>query len=326
MYCNFYGLTQKPFELAPAGNLVYLSEAHREGVATLRYGVIADKGFLLLTGGVGTGKTTLLNYLLGVLHNKVQVCVLNNPTLSRDEFFHYLGGTLGIGYKGNKGEFILQFSNLLERCRKRKNKILLIIDEAQAFPIDLLEEIRLLSNHAGDRNVLSIFLIGQPELQETLAHPQLLPLRQRIGIRYHLEPLTREDTGQYIAYRLNKAGAANPVIFTREAVDCIHEASQGNPRLINVICDHAMISGFVLERNRIDRDIVLECLPQIRLQGETGLQISGASGQAETREKGRDAAKHPSRTVFILLGVLSVLASTGLLWVFVVQKWLVKLS
>lgn len=324
MYCNFYGLSQKPFELAPAGNLVYLSEAHREGVATLRYGVIADKGFLLLTGGVGTGKTTILNYLLGVLHNKVQVCVLNNPTLSRDEFFHYLGGTLGIGYKGNKGEFILQFSNLLESCRKRKNKILLIIDEAQVFPIDLLEEIRLLSNHAGDRNVLSIFLIGQPELQVTLAHPQLLPLRQRIGIRYHLEPLTRDDTGQYIAYRLNKVGAANSAIFTQEAVDCIHEASQGNPRLINVICDHAMISGFVLEKNRIDRDIVLECLQQIRLQGETGLRISGAAGQAETGAKGRDAAKHPSRGVLVLLGVLLVLASTGLLWVFVVHKWLVR--
>jgi general secretion pathway protein A len=274
MYCKFYGLSQKPFELAPARNLVYLSEAHREGIATLRYGVIADKGFLLLTGGVGSGKTTLLNNLLGMLKNQVQVCVINNPTLSRDEFFHYLGSKLNIKYNGNKSEFILRFSNLLDKDAKKKGKVLLIIDEAQTFPIELLEEIRLLSNHSGERNVFSIFLIGQPELQKKLAHPQLLPLRQRIGIRYHLEALTRDDTAQYISYRLNKAGVANPAIFTTEAIGCIHEASMGNPRLINVICDHALISGFAQDMIRIDRDVVFECLKQIRLQGEEGLKIS----------------------------------------------------
>ena len=330
MYCKFYGLKKRPFELAPDGNLVYLSEAHREAIATLRYGVIADKGFLLLTGGVGTGKTTMLNNLLSALKDKVRVCVLNNPTLSRDEFFHYLGGKLGIGYTGNKGEFILQFANLLENCEKMGEKVLLIIDEAQAFPIELLEEIRLLSNHAGDRNVLSIFLIGQPELQEKLAHPQLLPLRQRIGIRYHLKPLLREDTAQYISYRLNRAGADNPAIFSKQAIDCIHEASQGNPRLINVVCDHALISGYTQDLPQINGDVVFECLKDIRLQGEDRLQVSDLQKsrlQGEERLQVSKLQKNPGdlagrpggkkralRTVLDILLFLALAVSIGLFY------------
>ncbi len=342
MYCKFYGLKKRPFELAPDGDLVYLSEAHREAIATLRYGVIADKGFLLLTGGVGTGKTTMLNNLLSTLKNKVRVCVLNNPTLSRDEFFHYLGGKLGVGYKGNKGEFILQFSNLLENCEKMGEKVLLIIDEAQVFPIELLEEIRLLSNHAEDRNVLSIFLIGQPELQEKLAHPQLLPLRQRIGIRYHLKPLLREDTAQYISYRLNRAGADNPAIFTKQAIDCIHEASQGNPRLINVVCDHAMISGYAQDMPQIDGDVVFECLKDIRLQGEERLQVSELQKirlQGEERLQVSELQKKPGdmtsqqdgkkqslNTALAILLFLALAVSIGLFYFVVLHKKLPSIS
>jgi general secretion pathway protein A len=320
MYRKFYGLKKRPFELAPIGDLVYLSEAHREAIATLRYGVIADKGFLLLTGGVGTGKTTILNSLLSMLKHKVRVCVLNNPTLSRHEFLHYLGGKLAISYKGNKGEFILQFSSLLDRCEKMGEKVLLIIDEAQVFPIELLEEIRLLSNHAGDRNVLSIFLIGQPELQEKLAHPHLLPLRQRIGIRYHLEPLSRDDTAQYISYRLNRAGADNPAIFTTQAIDCIHEASQGNPRLINVICDHAMISGFTQDMPQIDGDVVFECLKDIRLQGEERLQVSELQNKLENLTSKQDGKKQYMKAAATLLVALALVISAGLFYFLVLQK------
>ena len=324
MYRKFYGLVQRPFELAPARNIVYLSESHREGLATLRYGVMSDKGFLLLTGGVGSGKTTLLNNLLNMLYGKLQVCVLNNPTLSRDEFFHYIGGQLGFSYKGNKSKFISQFSNCLAKYENIKGKILLIIDEAQAFPINLLEEIRLLSNHAGERNVFSIFLIGQPELQEKLAHPQLLPLRQRIGIRYHLEPLTREDTGQYISFRLNKAGAVNSAIFTSKAIDCVHEASQGNPRLINIICDHAMISGFTLDKKQIDRDIVFDCLKQIRLQGEDALQISELSRQVEAPKSGQGVKKKIINAGLFVLFVVIFIASIRFVWVLLLQDWFAR--
>jgi general secretion pathway protein A len=319
MYRKFYGLKTRPFELTPVGDLIYLSEAHREAIATLRYGVISDKGFLLLTGGVGAGKTTILNNLLSMIKDSVRVCVLNNPTLDRDEFLHYLGGKLGINFAGNKGEFILQFSRLLDKCERMKEKVLLIIDEAQVFPIALLEEIRLLSNLAGDRNVFSIFLIGQPELQEKLAHPDLLPLRQRIGIRYHLDPLLKDDTAQYISYRLNRAGADNPVLFTQQALDCIHEASQGNPRLINVICDHALISGFSQDMPLIDRDVVVDCLNDIRLQGEERLKVSEVQGQV-TDKTSRDE-KGPSQMVVITtLATLIVMAVIVLLFFFVLRK------
>jgi len=320
MYRKFYGLKKRPFELAPVGDLIYLSEAHREAVATLRYGIIADKGFLLLTGGVGAGKTTILNNLLSMLKQKVRVCVINNPTLSRDEFLHYLGGRLGISYQGNKGEFLLQFSSLLDNCEKEGGKVLLIIDEAQVFPIELLEEIRLLSNNAGERNVLSIFLIGQPELEEKLAHPQLLPLRQRIGIRYHLEPLLRDDTAQYISYRLNRAGADNPAIFTTQAIDCIHEASQGNPRLINVICDHAMISGFTQDKPQIDGDVVSECLKDIRLQGEKVLQVSGLQNKLENMTSKQSEKKQSMKVAAAILFALALVISAGFFYFLVLQK------
>jgi general secretion pathway protein A len=274
MYRNFYGLRKKPFELTPTSDVVYMSEAHREALATLRYGIISDKGFLMLTGGIGTGKSTLVNSLLAMVKDKVRVCVLNNPTLNRHEFFHYLAKQLSLEYNGNKGEFILKFSQLLERTYRRKGKILLIIDEAQVFPVKLMEEVRLLSNQAGSRNVLSIFLIGQPELQETLAHPRLRPLRQRIGIRFHLQELKRSDTARYIAHRLHEAGAANPSLFTEAALDSIHQASAGNPRLINIICDHALISGFAQGINQIDRDLILECVDELKLPGESDLTRS----------------------------------------------------
>lgn len=318
MYRQFYGLQHRPFELAPDGNVVYLSEAHREAIATLRYGVIAQKGFLLLTGGVGAGKTTILNNVLGTLKDEIRLCVLNNPTLNKNEFFYYLEDKLGITSKGNKAKFILQFSKLLNRCETLGEKILLIIDEAQIFPINLLEEIRLLSNLAGDRNVLSIFLIGQPELQEKLAHPQLLPLRQRIGIRYHLEPLNRDDTSQYIVYRLHKAEANNPAIFTRQAIDCIHEASQGNPRLINIICDHAMISGFTQDMIQIDQDVIRDCLQDIRLQGEDRLQISEAQGQTQNGASEPSKKKRYVQFSFFLLLVL--LAASGVYYFFFVLQ------
>lgn len=251
-----------------------MSEGHKEALATLRYGVITNKGFLLLTGGVGTGKTTVLNTLLGMLKDKVRVCVLNNPTLEKHEFYSYLSRELGIPYKNNKGTFIHDFANFLKDYAKEGGKVLLIIDEAQAFALNMLEEIRLLSNHTGENNALSIFLIGQPELQDQLADPLLLPLRQRIGLRHHLEPLSENDTAQYIAYRLNKAGAVNSAIFDSEAVSTIHKESRGNPRLINIICDHAMISGFNHDLRTINKKVVEDCLKEIKLQKEKKLQGS----------------------------------------------------
>ncbi len=328
MYRTFYNLGQKPFELTPDGNLLYISEAHREALATLRYGVISDKGFLMLTGGVGTGKTTIINALLRMLKSKVKLCILNNPTLSQHEFYHYLSKKLDIHYGGNKGEFIIQFSWLLTACHRKKEKVLLIIDEAQIFPVKLLEEIRLLSNQAGSRNVLSIFLIGQPELQKKLAHPRLLPLRQRIGIRYHLSEFTRTDTEQYIHFRLNAAGAQSSNIFTNNALKAIHEASHGNPRLINIICDHALITGFSMNMLKIDQKTLRECLEEIRLPGENALRISDKSNVPKKSGRSRETTiskdnGQPSRKKQLIAGTAILLATiTALLYVAYDKGWL----
>ena len=162
------------------------------------------------------------------------------------------------------------FSELLRKCVDNDEKILLIIDEAHVLPVELLEEIRLLSNLAGDGlNVLSIFLVGQHELLDRLAHERLLPLRQRIGIRFHLDPFSQEDTVQYILYRLNRAGARNTGLFSEKAVTMIHQTTHGNPRLINVLCDHALLSGFSQEQLIIDDAIVAECVRELHLPGDT---------------------------------------------------------
>ncbi len=292
MYFSYYGLKENPFELAPDGSFVYMSETHKEGMATLRYGVIANKGFLLLTGGVGVGKTTILNALLKMLEKKVSVCLLNNPSLTKDEFYHYLASKLDLAYDENKSSFILQFEKLLIQCVQKGEKILLIIDEAQAFPIELLEEIRLLSNLGGVSNVLGIFLVGQPEIREQLATSQLLPLRQRIGIRYHLEPFSASESEQYIYFRLNRAGGRNTKIFTEEAVASIHEASQGNPRLINILCDHAMLSGSAKDLRKIDKALILESLEELRLPGEATLQTSEV--RSRPRPQPSEFIKQPS--------------------------------
>lgn len=317
MYRKYYGLKQKPFELAPVGGKVYLSEGHREALATLRYGVIANKGFLLLTGGVGTGKTTVLNTLLSMLKDKVRVCVLNNPTLSKHEFFSFLSKRLGIPYQKNKGTFILDFAKYLKNYAQEGGKVLLIIDEAQAFPLTMLEEIRLLSNQAGEDNALSIFLIGQPELQDQLADPLLLPLRQRIGLRHHLEPLTVNDTSQYIAYRLNNAGAANSAIFEGDAIALIHKESRGNPRLINIICDHALISGFNHDLRRINKDVIVDAIREIKLKKEKKLQGSDLQQNKHFRLRFFGKKTRVSKRFVSFISILALVSVT----IFCVYKY-----
>lgn len=311
MYQSFYGLKQRPFELTPVGGLVYLSESHKEGIAILRYGIIADKGFALLTGGVGTGKTTILNTLLLQLKNKVITCVINNPTLTRNEFYHYLGQKFGIDCKSNKSEFILQFSDRLALYDKKGYKVLLIIDEAQAFSIELLEEIRLLSNIGGEKNIFSTFLIGQPELQQKLAHPKLLPLRQRIAVTYHLEPLTREDTSQYIAYRLNHAGAANPAFFSKKAIGLIYKASHGNPRLINIICDNSLVQGYCKEVRQIDHKIIADCIKTLKFKGEDSLKTSESVEQITTHQGQRFSKRQSLQSIVHFMIAIGLLTSFG---------------
>jgi len=270
MYKRFYGFTRQPFDLNPDPERVFMSETHKEGLAILRYGVVAKKGFLVLTGAVGTGKTTLLQALTYSLEGDVHCCLLTNPTLSRDEFFAFLAHQYNLSWTENKALFLIEFSKFLEECSAKKEQVLLIVDEAHVIPVDLLEEIRLLSNQdttGGD--VFSIFLVGQPELNAHLSNDRLLPLRQRIGIRFHLDLFTRDVTVQYVVYRLRAAGAKHLDIFTDEALTLVHKVSKGTPRLINIVCDHALLTGFADEKTVIDETVIRECVDELHFPGES---------------------------------------------------------
>ncbi len=282
MYCEFYGLSKKPFELIPDPNTLFMSEAHREAISILRYGVISRKGFLLLTGEVGTGKTTLLQVLIDSLNTKVHSCFIANPTLSMDDFYYYLSSAYGLReYNGNKAKFMLEFSSYLAACGKENEQVLLIIDEAHVLPVELLEEIRLLSNQGyREYGVLSIFLVGQPELNDRLNQPRLLPLRQRIGIRFHLQPFSQEETAEFIKFRLRSANCPYPDLFTQEAFAMIHAASKGTARLINVLCDHCLLSGFAENRHVIEEQTVRECVTELNIPGDWTTFTAPDSGAA----------------------------------------------
>jgi general secretion pathway protein A len=247
-----------------------MSEVHKEAMAILRYGVIDRKSFLLLTGDVGTGKTTLLQNLITSLDTKTHVCFLANPTLSIADFYYYLAAEYKLGdCASNKAKFIITFSEFLKSCRKNNEKVILIIDEAQALPVDIFEELRLLSNQQfSEFGILSIFFVGQPELNTRLSGDRLLPLRQRIGIRFHLMPLSLEDTNQYILFRLRKAGAQRLDIFSPEATQLIQRDSKGIPRLINIICDQALLTAFADGKRQVDVSIIEETIRELHIPGE----------------------------------------------------------
>ncbi len=269
MYRNHFGLLRKPFELTPDSNTLFLGETHKVALAVLKHGVVSDKGFLLFTGGVGTGKTTLINVLSKTLENPGYLCIISNPTLEIDDFFYYFAAQLGLLFDGNKAKFLFLFTTLLEECKKNNRKVLLIIDEAHALPTDLLEEMRLLVNMAVEvKNVLSIFLVGQPELLTRLMEKQLSSLREHIAVRHHLTQLSKEDSLQYVHFRLKRSGYKDNNLFTERALHLIYAATGGNPRQINILCDNAMLTAFSQNKIEIDDKIIRECVAKLYIPGD----------------------------------------------------------
>jgi general secretion pathway protein A len=269
MYKSYFGFNKKPFELSPDTKFLFLGETHKEALGVLKQGVVSDKGFLLFTGGVGTGKTTLINVLSKTLENPGYVCVISNPTLDIDDFFYYFAAQLGLLFDGNKAKFLFLFSKLLEECKKSDRKVLLIIDEAHALPTDLLEELRLLVNMAAEiKGVLSVFLVGQPELLERLTEEQLSPLAQRIAVRYHLIKLSKQDAIKYILFRLKRAGCQNGSLFTEKALEMVYTTTSGNPRQINLICDNALLAAYSREIDEVDEKIIRKCVEQLAIPGD----------------------------------------------------------
>lgn len=266
MYDTFYGMTEKPFQISTDPRFLWFGEQQREALANLKYGVLDRNGFIVLTGDMGTGKTTLVNALLDSLDDHVIVVRINHPSLEIHEFMALVARILKPEVSISDKSGLLVFLNTyLQQAHADGKVVLLIIDEAQRLSVELMEEIRLLSNieHSGEK-LLSIIFVGQNEIKQMLMAPQCRALYQRITSFYDIQGLTREETRQYVEHRLKVSGTFEN-FFTSAALHKIHGLSRGIPRVINVLCDRALLTGYVNNCRIIDADIIAECAHELDL-------------------------------------------------------------
>lgn len=269
MYQKFYGLKEKPFEITVDPRYFYLSDTHREALAHLVYAVRERKGFAVITGEAGTGKTTLVQTLLSRLNPNAKTAFIFNPKLdSNSDFLYSICEDLELGEKkGSKIDYLIRLNTYLTECYSKKEDVVVIIDEAHTLGPDLLEEVRLLTNLENPRGkFLQVILLGQPELDNLLNHPQFRALKQRVNVRYRLQTLNRRETGEYIKRRLRVAGARSTHLFTPGAIRKVFQYSRGIPRLINSVCDNALVCGYAGGDPIIDTGIVRDVI--VDLEGK----------------------------------------------------------
>jgi len=268
MYKSFYGLKENPFNVNPDPRFLFLTKEIEEALTGLMYGIQTRKGFITLTGEVGTGKTTLINRLLDWLHHRrARTASLFNSRMNSSQLFDFILAEFDIACESkSKSQQLLKLNHwLLERYRDGET-VVLIIDEAQNLTYPVLEEIRLLTNlETSTEKLLQIVLSGQPELEEKLKLPQLRQLRQRIMLRCRTTPLSEEQTGAYIAERLRIAGASGEPIFSAKTIETIHVYSLGIPRVINLLCEHSLVNGFVEQQRPIQPKIVEDVAHEFQL-------------------------------------------------------------
>jgi general secretion pathway protein A len=284
MYLNFYGLKEKPFNPTPDPKFLYLTPAHREALAQLVYGVREHKGFIVLTGEVGTGKTTLLRTLLTRLDGNTAVAFVFNSTLPFDELLEYVLHDFGIAKAGDtRVKRLVTLNNFLIERRQAGQNTVVIFDEAQNLDAATLERVRLLSNfETATDKLLQILLVGQPELGAKLALPELRQLRQRVGLRCAIPPLRPTETRDYIRSRLRIAGAQDLNLFTERAVRRITEHAGGIPRVINMVCDHCLLIGYADQTRQIDTGLVERAIKYLE-EGELPLRKTTRQGRAWAR-------------------------------------------
>ncbi len=273
MYHKFYGFKEAPFNLTPNSRFFYESAKHIEALSTLIYAVESRKGFVVITGDIGSGKTTVCRTLLNRLDPKTQTALVTNTHISGKDLLSAVLEDLEVEYThGSKARLLSQLNQYLVEQLRNDHNVVLIIDEAQNLKPAVLEEVRMLSNlETENEKLIQIIFLGQPELKQKLALPKLEQLRQRIAAYYHLTPLSEDDTRKYILYRLKIASGSDKQYFTDLALDMIYQFSKGVPRLINQACDSALLNGFIYEKDIIDEKLMQEVIHESPVQqiGET---------------------------------------------------------
>jgi len=285
MYQRFFGLRESPFNVNPDPRYLFLTNQIQEALAGLTYGIQNRKGFILLTGEVGTGKTTLLNRLLDWLHGqRVATAYIFNSRLDVNHLFDFIMADFEIPCESQeKSQVLLRLNQwLLERYRAGETAVL-IVDEAQNLSPEVLEEIRLLTNlETSTEKLLQIVLTGQPELEEKLKIPSLRQLRQRITLRCRTAPLSLAETFGYVAERLRIAGANGEPVFSKEAIETVHQYSRGIPRVVNLLCEHSMINAYVDSLRPIPAHLVEEVAREFQLDEIAPIVSDGFSPAAQT--------------------------------------------
>jgi general secretion pathway protein A len=260
MYEAFFGFKEKPFSIIPDPSFLYPSSKHRAALDLLEYGMMNQAGFNVITGEIGTGKTTLIRHILNRMNKDVTVGLISNTHRSFGELLQWILYAYGLDYKGKeKVEMFQAFMEFLINEYANNRRTVLIVDEAQNMAPETLEELRMLSNVNADKSqVLQVVLVGQPQLRETLTSPDLEQFAQRIAVDYHLWPLDREETHGYIRHRVLYAGGINPELFNDAACDVVFAHTGGTPRLINLLCDTVLVYAYAVQRMTVDAKLVEE--------------------------------------------------------------------
>lgn len=271
MYRDYFNLKEHPFNVTADSSFFFSSHSHKEAFSHLTFGIAQRKGIMTITGEVGTGKTTLCRTLMNRLDSNIKTALILNPKFSETELLQMIIHDLGItGKFRNKFALISALNEFLLSESSRGNNIVLIIDEAQNLKTGQLESIRLLSNLETEKEkLLQIVLVGQPELEAKLRLPQLRQLNQRVTVRYHIRPLSAAELSEYILHRLklaSKAAEKTPVQFTEPALQAIYHHSQGTPRVVNILCDRALLASFVNESHIIQDSLIHDCAKELFLQ------------------------------------------------------------
>jgi type II secretory pathway predicted ATPase ExeA len=269
MYLTYYNLEEMPFQINTDPKFIWLGKTHREALAFLKYGALFKKGSVLITGDLGTGKTTLVNVLLEHFDKNIITAYIANPIMEAPDFLNCIGNEFNIEMKfGDKEDFLVHLSRFLNKCDSENKKVILIIDEAHRLSQELLDLMQCLSDKKWqEKGLLNIVFVGQDEFIDIISDKKNLDLKQNITTNFHINPLKRSEISEYILYRLNIAGSVKS-IFTAGAIDEIFSFSKGYPRLINIMCDHALLAGHAKGVNTIDRETIKECADELHLWAE----------------------------------------------------------